>query len=288
MDIITEKAQETNINTLLQQFFVLNFFMKFGNGTEWISYDLPEPNVLNHTDHGVFLSWVIDGYFGTRKNREYLNDIIARFLLTFRQEEITRLSFKPPKEAITDKTHVSTKVHKLKEFQGLKSIVRHRKPQKRSDVFKDHVFWAIKFYCEDLIIKYGIPNYQDMIEFAYLNFEYKEKSTLRAKCRSIFHWYEERNFEITTGKKKKYESIEKWYEDSRMTRTENMKKINEKRKEENRRLIINAITGLMSETYRKPNGKFNIKKISEDLDISRNTVSKYIKEFEESKKIKSS
>jgi hypothetical protein len=42
---------------------------------------------------------------------------------------------------------------------------------------------------------------------------------------------------------------------------------------------VNAITGLMSPDYQKKNGTWNKSKISKDLKISINTVTKYIKEI---------
>ncbi len=61
-----------------------------------------------------------------------------------------------------------------------------------------------------------------------------------------------------------------------MTRVENMKKINEERAEEKKRKILNAITGMFAEDLKKKNGKWNIVKISKELNISQNTVKKYL------------
>ena len=64
------------------------------------------------------------------------------------------------------------------------------------------------------------------------------------------------------------------------TRQQQMKKINEKRKEESYRKIVGLISGLTSFEYKSKNGSWNISKIAKDLKITRPTVYKYIQEYE--------
>jgi len=53
------------------------------------------------------------------------------------------------------------------------------------------------------------------------------------------------------------------------------------REAKSRRKVLNAITGLMSEMYKKKSGAWHIGQIAKDTNLHRNTVSKYIKEYEE-------
>jgi len=46
-----------------------------------------------------------------------------------------------------------------------------------------------------------------------------------------------------------------------------------------KRKVINAVTGLMSETYKKKNGSWHIGKIAEETNLTRQTVSKHLKEI---------
>ena len=69
-----------------------------------------------------------------------------------------------------------------------------------------------------------------------------------------------------------------------MTRTENMHRINTEKVDKNYKKVANILTGLFNDEYKKKNGKWHIMKIAEELSMSRNTVSKYIKEFENENK----
>ena len=65
-----------------------------------------------------------------------------------------------------------------------------------------------------------------------------------------------------------------------MSRSEHMKKVNEKRKEDSKRKILNLITGLYAvNDYKTKTGRWNISKIAKDLGMGRDTVRKYLKEI---------
>jgi transcriptional regulator of acetoin/glycerol metabolism len=65
-----------------------------------------------------------------------------------------------------------------------------------------------------------------------------------------------------------------------VTREERARANTKAREEKARTKVINAITGLMSNEYKKLNGKWNISKISKELEMDRATVSKHIKKYE--------
>jgi len=262
--IIAHKTKES-------QSYWLQFQLN-GNGTEWIDEELPIPSYHEIIHKGYILAYAIDGFFGTKNGSEYLNDIIARFLLTFKDLKPYRVKEKP---FISDAGIYYPKIYKLKELQSLKSLKNNKLPSQRADNYEDYTFWAIKFYCEDLIKSQGIPTADQLISFAYSNFEHKEQSTLKAKCRSIWNWYEKRNFTIPEPYKKKYTKEE--YE---MTRQERAL-LNAKAAEEKaRKKVINCITGLMAADYKKKSGSWHIGKIAKDTNLTEKTVSKHLKDFE--------
>lgn len=246
-------------------------FHMTGNGTEWIDEGLPIPTYLEHINKGYLIAWAIDGYFGTQKATEYLNDIIARVLITFKELKPKRLLYKPKIESAS---HYLPKIYKLKELQQLKSLKKRIHAPSRADSFEDHVFWSIKLYCEDLIRSQGLPTFYQLEDFAYQNFNHKDKSTLRAKCRSIFNWYEANDWKLP------YKRKTKTAEELKLTRQERAIANTKAREEKARNKVINTITGLMSATYKKKNGSWNISKIAEDTNLNRRTVSKYLKEYE--------
>jgi len=180
----------------------------------------------------------------------------------------------------TEITHSDDKGIELSLFQGLKSVVRH-KDYERVDVGQDNLFWAIKLYTEDLIRNYGEHKevaYSLIESFAFSRFvdRAKDKSTLKAKCRSIWNWYNERDWTIP----KRYERDRKtYYEDTKMTRSEHMKNVKKEEARRNRANVINLITGLMSEEYKKKSGAWHYGKIAEAVKLTSKTVAKIVKEY---------
>ena len=239
-----------------------------GNGTEWIDENLPIPNFIKYSNKGYDLAWHINGYFGTKKGIEYLNDIIGRVLITFKEYSPKRLIWKPD---LKTADHYYPKIYKLKQLQNLKSIPGRKKTPSRADSFADHTFWAIKLYTEDRIRDFGEGNivaYELIEDWAINQFINKEQSTIRAKCRSIWNWYNNKNWELPKNERK-----------FEMTRTERAKANAQKIKEKAKRKIINTTSGLMAKEYKKANGKWNISKIANELKMSRNTVTKHLKEM---------
>ena len=255
-----------------QDSFWIQFHLQ-GNGTEWIDYDLPTPSYQEIINRGYILAYALDGHFGTQNGSEYLNDIIARFLLTFRDLKPTRIKSKPTIDA---RGHYYPKIYKLRELQALKSLANNKLPRARADSFEDFTFWAIKFYCEDLIRSQGIATSEQLIDFALGNFENKESSTLKAKCRSVWNWYEQRDWKLSEPYKRKYKDNDKGL---LLTRQERALSNAREREEKARNKVINIVTGLMAEIYKKKNGSWHISKIAEDTNLTRKTVAKHLNEF---------
>ena len=241
------------------------YFHLFGaEGCEFLEYKLPYPNFLMHSNLGVFIGWLIKGYPGTAKSKDYFNDIIARFIIAFKEYKPERLPYRPnlAREAI-----VNTKQpYDLKLFQNLPSLYWANKKliwSADSVGTIDQIFWAIKLYTEELIKEFGegtpVP-YEFLEDFAMRNFfDRKDKSTLRAKCRNIWNWYNDRGWKMTR----------------RERALTNAKSIKEKK----RRQILNAVTGIMKDEYIKDNGTWNKYKLAKDLGMSFHTINKHIKEL---------
>jgi len=246
-----------------------------GNGTEWIDQGLPTPTYHELINKGYILAYALDGFFGTQNGSQYLNDMIARFLVTFRELNPSRIKEKP---LIDARGTYYPKIYKLRELQALKSLSNKVLPRANADSFDDFTFWAIKFYCEDLIRTQGIPTADQLIQFAYSNFEDKERSTLKAKCRSVWHWYEQRNWKLSEPYKRKYKDNDK---ELKLTRQERALENARLKAERARNKVLNMVTGLMAATYKKKNGAWHISRIAEDTHMTRKTVTKYMAELKE-------
>lgn len=234
----------------------------FGNAIPYPSYHYNDKLYSNR----LVYCWVIDGFFGTEKGYKYLNDIIARFKLSCDSADLHSLERK-------EKENQST--CKLKSFQGLKSLASERVKEKMAKYsnMHDYVFWCLKLTAEDMIKQNGLIIYSAFEDFATTNFldKAKDKSTLRAKCRNIYNWYFERNWQI--GREKK-SNLSK--EELMATRQEHALKNSKKIAEKTEKKVLNCITGMFAHEYKKANGSWNISLIAKDSGTSRNTVMKYL------------
>lgn len=251
-------------NTWLQLSFKDDVTDSFGN-----EIPFPHHHYMIRNNRTVYC-WLVDGFFDTKKNTEYLNDIIARFKITFIDSKYVKHS----RDSESTRTPL-----KLAQFQGLKSrakaIVKER--YRRAETSTDYVWWCIKFYCEDLIRAEGMIIYSTLENWAFENFidHCKEKSTLRSKCRYTYNWYFDRDWEIGRAKKST-----KTREEIMANRVEHINAVNEKRKADIKAKIENAITGVFNENFKKKNGTWNNRAIAEYLNIDVRTVAKYLKNIE--------
>ena len=248
-----------------------------GNGTEWIDQGLPQPTYHEHINIGYIIAYALDGYFGTAQGTEYLNDIIARFLISFRECKPTRVPSRRPTASFSSCTRSGTyspRIYKLRELQALKSLSSNKLPRATADKFDDFTFWAIKFHCEDLIKSQGIPTADQLIDFALSNFEGKEHSTLKAKCRSVWNYYEQRNWTIPAPYTKKPK------DEVMATRLEHIEQVNKNRVIKNQNKIKTVLDDIfLQDDIKFKNGKYRIGKIAEIAEVHRETVTKYLKEF---------
>ena len=136
MDIITQKDLKHKPYWLL--------FHLHGNPSDFLEHDLPLPSYLKKINKGYLIGWQIDGYFGTTQGLNFLNDIIARFSITFAENKPQRLPYEP--KVNDDKAHVNNYTYKLNRFSStLKSIKTKKYIPTRADNFEDLTFWFLCF-----------------------------------------------------------------------------------------------------------------------------------------------
>ncbi len=269
--IIADNSQD--YNTVLKVATIYNKeFIDF-----LLEYNIPMPIAKGLSKDGNMyrFEYLITGYFNTKTSIEYFNDIIARFVLSFIYGD--NLYFTNYRTRRQEQKPID-----LSMFQNLKSIEPVKKEYKLNPSMKndiDIVFWALKSHFEYLI-KQKKYSYEMLEIYAFDNFvdNVKDQSTLRAKCRSIFNYYYERDFRIP--QRKKYERQTKTKETWDMTRSEHMKKVKTNQKKETRKKILSTITGMFANEYKLPNGNWNKSKLARDLGISLATIKRHFKEIE--------
>lgn len=241
--------------------------------SEELGNSLPYPHQHYLRNNKLVYCWLIDGYFDTIDGYNYLNDIIARFKISF--VDCKYLQHTKDGES-------KLKPLKLKQFQGLKSRANQiiKEKYQRAETHQDYVWWCIKLYCEDLIKKEGLIIYDSLERWAFENFvdKCKDNSTLRAKCRSTYNWYFDRNWKVGRANKK-YDSLKDYWEETMASRKEHMIQVNKNKAEEAKRKIINCMTGIFNTDYKKKNGKWNAIKLAEATGLSDKTVRKHLKDI---------
>lgn len=243
----------------------------YGDGSELLENNLPTPHHYKRNNSRSYnVAWLIDGYFHTNKGIEYLNDIVARITLTVPiNQRLYYSPINPPKDITPYKLQAFQNAISLKT-QFIKQAIKHE-----NELSKDKVFWAIKFQAESLIRQFnGWFEYEILEAWANNIFEVgqdvKDRSTLKAKCRSIYAWYETKEFQIGRRRSNKTK------EEIKMNRSEHMKLVNEKRKLENKEKVLMAASSL---TVKKKNGSISIAAVAEQTELDRRTAKKYLEEL---------
>ena len=224
-----------------------------GDGSEIFDYSLPHPHKYTRNGNRYTLEYALKGYFSTKSSYEYLNDIIARFTLSM-------------KVLSTDISSTEDTGIELSCFKSLKSIQR-TKNYESVDIGQDNVFWSIKLYTEDLIRQSGEGNliaYSLLESFAFSRFidRAKDRSTLRAKCRGIWNWYDEREWTIPTRQGRG------------MSRADGARIAHQKKAADTKAKVIGAI-----EALKFLQEKINIATVSRQAQVSRDTAKKYLIEL---------
>lgn len=234
------------------------YFKASGDAMELLEHNLPMPNHFERLNANAYcLAWLISGYFHTGKGIAYLNDIIARLMLTM---PIQRRIEEAP-------ICKNEKVHELRAFQNAISLPANLKNKiDTSNRYQDATFWAIKLQAEKLIRTFdGWFNYDLLESWAKDNFvPDKENSTIRAKCRSVWHWYDKQDFKIPEGRTFK------------MSRTENAKRLNEQRKLDSKQKVLDAANTLF---VKNKNGKLIVSKVAKEAEVNVKTAKKYLNEI---------
>lgn len=244
--------------------------MKFNEDiSDELGETIPYPH-KHYINNAWVYSWLLYGYFGTRKSIDYLNDMIARFKITYPKSQYYK--------HYTDKK-TTIEPLKLKQFQNLKSratqIINNNN---RYDGTTDFVFWCLKLHAEIIIKEKGLFSYEELYYYGTDNFieDVKDRSTLKAKCRNIFRWYLDRDFEMPQRRERKYKNLNEYWEKTMATRQAHAKKIHTKLAEDTKRKVLNLVTGMFKDEYRKKDGSWNVSKIAKESGTSRNTVMKYL------------
>lgn len=265
------------------------------NAYEWMDYDLPTPALSFDKDGKACLTWYIDGYFATRKGREYLNDIGLRLARTLNASLVPNHRTVKPVQNIA----------KLSEFKGLDSI-KDASWRKHLDVLAfldqsdtrdqrinvDRLFDVMRFAAYDLVKAHGkealTVEYIEDIGMQSKDSFNKARSDVKGKAKAIFAWVIE-NYTISgryadMTKEEKARHVKAWRDlqklkkiqrgEEIMSRTDNAKKQAEAIAKETEAKVRGAIASLQFLQE-----KITASAVAKQAGVSRPTATKYLKEM---------
>jgi len=287
-----------------KEFYFIFFYLAGGRGDEFIELQLPIPNIIIYpSKSGVFIGYFIEGFFGTKKNRRFLQDIIKRFEKTFLKLShigyIKRIKHPP---IIDDNTNCHFQmdiIYSLKDFSTILDSLNYQvsKKEKQIENLKiaktlgerkitdDALFDYMRFIAYDFVKTNGKEALTEeyLIQIGELGNEVldktKEFSTIRAKAKAIYNWIME-NYRV----RKELENVNNWNyvrktkddQELKMTRQEIALKNAKMRAEKTKKKVYEAIKKL-----KEKNEKVTILKIVEIAEINKNSASKYLKQARE-------
>ncbi len=242
--------------------------------------NMPPASSLWLLNKGLYVvRFEINGYFSTSKGVAYFNDATARFIETFGNEAV-KPSFCPNSEP----DYQSDTVLHLKDFTAnlvsLKSKIANKAPLNVESL--DETFWCMKLWLERQLSQNRIPSIRELEAIGANYSPHKERSTIRAKARSIYRWYADRNFGPTSYSRtkedrriqdhQKYLKLTNKKEEEIMTRQEAARVATQTRMARVQAKIEQAINLLKME-----NRKITVRAVAEFAQTSTSTSAKYLK-----------
>lgn len=270
----------------------INIQVNNNDYTAFMDNDLPVPSILQHKNRGYSLHWEIDGFFGTQKNRDYLLDVSQKIAILFNDS-----SLYDHIAQINALSKFCEMVYHLRDFSHIQD--KRQKSQRTFNkanyglLYKDKLFELARFKCYDLKLENRLT-YEAVYDVFYsMNYTYdlkKAPSDIKAKAKNVYNWVlhnydpvffttEEKIAARRITKRKYNNKTNKTIldeQDELMTRSENMIKQNKILGDKYKEKVLSVTTGLLKDIYKKSNGTWNISKIAKDINVSRNTVMKYI------------
>ena len=231
MNIITNNKLKNN--------FILTYSVnQYGN--QFLDVDLPIPTILtnyyrNDTYCGYRLSYLIDGYFGTKKGFEYLSDVDIKIQFALNNKHVEREFFhRDTKYLINEYSHVyENNIYQLSDFQHLeKPLITKKQREIITTGLQDSFFDIARFRVytdkQNDVLSYERALYHfEEINEQYFNNKYS-LSDIRAKAKSTYEWT-----------KKYYTGVNGSFEEYKQHRREYIKLKVRKHREEKKQIKIN-------------------------------------------------
>ena len=285
--------QKLLLNIINKKEALLCSFRIWGNGTEVFDTFLPPLNIHKWVDNKSYLvSWLYEGYFLTKQNQKFLEDIIKRKIETLEKNGALRVEWIGwiNIARLDDNDIIHLNAYNLRDdiapyleykqnktdYRALELLASATEYKESDDAFFD---W-LRFKVYDFVKENGknALTLDYCRELAIIGYEImghkKGISTPLAKAKAIYEWVIE-NYNPKGNWDYKRKLTDKELE---VTRRERALTNNKKRYDEAHKAIISLATGMFKDEYKKKDGSFNINKLAKDTGYSRNTIYKHLKD----------
>ena len=268
--------------------------------TSWLDAGLPVPSLLIYARFGYFAGWIIEGYFGTKKNRKFLADVYARLAKTLTREgaeSVERLPWRPKLENLPDYARYDPSlVYNLRDdFSPVLESISEPSQTVRDDALstlayydrktEDELFDSIRFTIYDFVRANGKSalSYEYVEMVALTKYEIiggKGESTARSKARAIYEWVME-FYEPGSGTNNWNYERKMTKEEYEMTRIERAKANARMKYERAQAAVLGIVKGLIADEFKKKDGSWNVTRIAKHLGMDPKTVRKHLRELQE-------
>jgi len=295
---------------IARKIIVLSVEKNYRKYDDFIDAGLPAPTFIIEHWKGYYIGWAINGSIKTNAQKDFYKDLALRLKKTFLVRtnliNIKISSIWALKYALesNEAVHIVTnQTYEMKDLAGAcESLTTpEEKTKKLNDdklldikeelqVFagtytksEDALFDFIRFRAYDYAKINSINNSKINLEdlenyclaIAEIGYEViggKGISTAYAKTKNIAEWV---YLKYGNGKRKRKIENDK---ELAMTRRERALSNSKAQYEKAHKKIMNAITGIFADEYKKKNGTWNIMKLARELSMSKNTIKKHLQE----------
>ena len=282
-------------NILYKKEAFLCSFRIWGNGTEIFDTFLPLPNIHKWIDDKSYLvSWLYEGYFLTKQNQKFLEDVIKKKILTFEKAGALRIEWIGwiNIARLDDNDIIHLNAYNLRDdiapyleyrknktdYRALELLASATEYKESDDAFFD---W-LRFKVYDFVKENGknALTLDYCRELAIIGYEImghkKGISTPLAKAKAIYEW-------VIENYLKGVRNVSNWNyvrklsdEEYEMQKRELALKNSQMRAQKTKEKVYKAIQEL-----KEKGEKVTIRKIKELAKVSINSASKYLKQAKE-------
>jgi len=261
---------------------------------KYLDLDLPEPNILKRFNDSYKIIYLIDGYFGTKKSKEYFNDIKEKLISSFggrdwkftfwMMKKYKGKSYYLPCIEFDDVDVLHYGKFDLSDFEGLDRVKKIRKSmfevnQTRDKVFSligdDNLFETSRWLIYQTKIDGTLSEDKSFEILSLQNEKFglnKSFSDIRSKARNMTEWTEKY---YNLGKHspnyyKNYYKNVRSKKDGNMTQNKFLELEAKRKRKESELKILDGIKELLNKDM-----KFNKSNLSKITGITRKTLLKY-------------